>query len=230
MTDPDLSNDKLFMLWARVAERGDPDPGGGTAYALDTACPACGTGAKQISPLRLKRRDLPTGKPIAQTFRCWKLLHDSVVRVLKKEFDVAKDLTPVEDAKTGARLPFWQLRPMFVMPPMAPETKGMQIEGQCPTCRRDGHYGSDLEPAYRLDAATLAALPPLSQTWECFGLSIREDRQVLMDGIMRGQLAGFAVPKMLARGDVCAALRRCIPRPQMLTFEPVLLLRGKPVK
>lgn len=229
MDDPDLQPNSLFSLWCHLAERGDPDPGGGTEYSLDTACNSCGTGARQTSPLRLKRGDAKPDRPMAQTLCGWLLLNDSVVKPLKREFDIAGDLTKVEDVKSGERLPFWQLRPKFVMPRTAPETEGMITNKQCPKCRRDGYFHTverDLTLAYKLDASTSASLPLLAQTWECFGNSIREDRKEVVDGVTLSYVAGFAVPQVLARGDVCAALRRLIG-PSVLSFHPVVLLKGK---
>lgn len=215
---------ELFRLIARVRERGDPDPGGGTAYALNAACPACGTGARQISPLRLLRSDLPkANKLISQTYCNWILLNDRVTDPMREQFDVAGDLISVEDGKKGGRFPYWQIRPRFVMPRMAPETKHIVAENfQCPHCKRDGYaedWAPGLEPvqiAYRLDRKTQAKLPALAQSWECFGRSVRVPKT-------SDDLVGFAVPLTLARGDVCEFLRRFIPARQ-LEFEPVRIL------
>lgn len=225
MNDPDLSPKMLFHLWCHVPERGNPDPSGGTEYSLASGCPACGTGARQISPLRLNASDVKGDKPMAQTLCNWLLLHSSVVTILKRELDVAQDLIRVEDAKSGKALPYWQIRPAHVMPHMAPGSKGFRIDKQCRKCHRDGFFHDldcDLALAYKSDRSTRSSLPPLSQSWECFGNSIREDRKEVVEGVTLSYVAGFAVPQVLARGDVCAVLRRFV-KPAALTFHPVAM-------
>ena len=222
-----LDPSNYYVVLGNVASKGGTDPRDGTAYVLDkTACSACGTGARQVSGLRLKKSDLPAKSAIGLTFSDWILIRDDVVKKLVDRFAVKDDFRQVEERRSEEPLAFWQLKPTFTMPALAPETTGVSTEGQCKVCRRDGHFGTTEMPytfAYRMSKKERAKLPVLASTWECFGTSRREAVVAPPDKPWLGRVVGFATPHVLARGDVCAALAEMVGA-KRVRFEAVVFL------
>ena len=66
----------------RTAERAHPGPRCGTRYDLSNACPLCGTGAIQVSPLFLNPAGVPGKGHIFQTVDHEKLVSLQLAQAL----------------------------------------------------------------------------------------------------------------------------------------------------
>lgn len=214
----DLRQAQLLVLQVTRAPRGEGGPRHGTSYDMASACPACGTGAEQLTPLRLWPSDVTaTGRATAlQTLDREILLSAPVALVLTRAGVEGSELVQAESPR-GSALPWVQLRPRRSLPAMDPLTRGVLVESQCPACRRDGHFGSStipMEIVYR--GIDVAALPSILRSWECFGNS------VVREPFARSVLAH---PLILVKPLVMEALKGVKVRG--LAFTPVRVLNGQ---
>jgi hypothetical protein len=87
--------------------------------------------------------------------------------------------------QTGHILPFYQITSDYYFPKLLPVSKGIQTENQCPTCKRDGHYGvlirnhdnsrniwAPLEFVYKLNNKSVLEKTDVFYTWEHYGMSM----------------------------------------------------------
>ena len=199
-TFQELESSPLVLLIARGKPRGLGGPSCGTTYDLSRGCPRCGTGAPQVSPLLVNRSDAPKRSNVWPT--------------LGSELLLASDLSSALDGATGVEmrqarscgdsgpLPWFQLIPLYELPPMSPTTVGIEqsdryrTQSPCPRCRRDGFFftGGIFAIRYDLD---LADVPDVSHTFEHFG------RSVLREPLSE---SNFAQPMPVVRGSVYARL------------------------
>jgi hypothetical protein len=183
----------------------------GTAYSLESACPACGTGAAQVGPLRLPRFDAPRAE-IFSTLDDEVLVAPPLAARLREAG--VRSLGPVIGASSDAPLPFEQLLPEGVLPRFSPETTGVVRERPCPVCDRDGHFGVPRVPLQLAYAALPTALLErhVLATFERFGNS--RLRTPLRDSV-------FAAPVYVVSSRVADVLRTAGAR--AAGFEPVRL-------
>jgi hypothetical protein len=171
-TSEELQQSELLELGVARGDRGEIGPKYGTEYDMSTGCPACGTGAVQISPPRLSRSKLPTKGRMASTFGGGYLIEHTLAIDLSILLRSTEDLRQVEDRRTLEKLPWWQIHPRYTMPRMHESTSGITTDkDQCKVCRREGYFNVrewPLEPVYRRSELP-DTLPDLANSWECFG-------------------------------------------------------------
>jgi len=112
-------------------------PYGGSEYSLVNACSVCGTGAECVGPHILPgiRR---AWKGVLVTLDLEILIPDELAGALKT---IGEDfLRDVVRPKSGERIPYYELMPQGILPRFSAQTKGYEIEAQCPACKRDGHF------------------------------------------------------------------------------------------
>lgn len=176
-TGAELRSFRLLSLFVTSAEKGLGGPSFGTTFELADACPACGTGARQSSPLLLDGRETPPRGSLFQTLDSEILVSSPVAEALHNSRLSGLSLQQARDRRTGEPIPWHQLLVAYELPPWHPDTVGFEQEHQCPECRRDGHFhtvGHPLEIAY--PAAALEEAPDVAWTCERFGNSVlRED-------------------------------------------------------
>jgi hypothetical protein len=186
----------LLRLIVRRPEMGLGGPSYGTRFDLSVACRVCGTGAVQTSPLIVAASEIAQTGDIAQTLDGEILVSLSLADALGRERLSGIELRPVVAHRTGREVPWRQLVAKATMPPLAAETVGVVRERPCPTCGRDGFFGTVTRPeelVYSLrDMAGTADLDVVA-TWERFGNS------VLRDPI---ESSHFASPLILAKPRV----------------------------
>ena len=166
----DLRSAPLVRLIVRRKEEGYGGPTYGTTYDLAEACPTCGTGAIQTSPLRLDPTQIPESGAIFETLDGELLVSRAVARELGGLTGV--ELNQAETAG-GGRMDWFQVIPLAHMPRMASSTKGLRRWKPCSTCDRDGYFeGTEpLEAAYRAHNLP-EELHDFYSTWERFGKSV----------------------------------------------------------
>ena len=199
----------LYMhVWIHNTPNGHPREG--TTYDERSACPECGDGLRQTSPLRLKNKEVPKPGALLGGIRDQVLVHESLAAELCVARLTGACLEPVLDA-AGTPLPWRQLVVHESMPPMTLATRGVvrgrgSAEGPCVRCGCDGYIDSGADPfvpAY--DAASLDDLPDFALTAERFGTGAW----------------GTA-----AHGQRHLATRRIIVRPAVYTFFRERKVRG----
>ncbi len=176
----DLEAAEYLVVWVTRAEKGNTGLKHGTEYDLSTGCLECGTGARQVSSLRINASALPKKGQVTHTYSHEVLVHETLATELKIDLRSDRGLRQVEDHRTREKLPWWQILPDTYMPPLAPQTKGMtgwglRAEGEgCGYCRRDGFGGGGFEPfepVYRMTESERAGLPDFVFTHEHYGVS-----------------------------------------------------------
>jgi hypothetical protein len=209
-TEKELRAAKLLYMhvWIHNAPNGHPREG--TSYDDSEACPECGDGLRQVTPLRLKNKEVPKAGAVLGGIRDQVLVRDALACEMISAGLTGVALEPVLDA-TGQAIPWRQLVVERSMPPMTLATRGVvrgrgSAEGPCSRCGCDGYFDSGADPfvpAY--DAAALDELPDFALTAERFGTGAW----------------GSAV-----HGQRHLASRRIIVRPSVYTFFRERKVRG----
>jgi hypothetical protein len=196
--EEDIRAAALVVLVVRRPEKGHGGPRYGTEFDLSGACARCGTGAVQRGPLVVKPSELAKGGDVALTYDHEVLLSPRLADALRSRGLPADALRPVRGRK-GEAVEWVQLLPIFELPPVAPETRGLVRERPCPVCRRDGFYvdaQAPLELVYPRAAVDPASFPGAALTWERFGTS-------RIDGPADGR--GFASPLVVMTSSLADA-------------------------
>jgi hypothetical protein len=173
-TKAEIEASPLLWLTIRTRERAAGGPQYGTAYDLAKGCPQCGTGAVQISPLRLNPSEIPKKGVIFQTFDDERLVSPGLARVLSEAQITGLELRRAHSYTGLANLPWAQLIAPTELPLMASSSKGILREDPCPLCGRDGYFNDAYTPTeieYDNDQVVLDALPDVVHTYEHFGNS-----------------------------------------------------------
>ena len=163
----------LYMhVWIHNAPNGHPRDG--TLYDDSDACPECGDGVRQISPLRLKNKEVPKPGALLGGIRDQVLVHESLACEICTAALSGVKFEPVLDA-AGNALAWRQLMVTASMPPMTLATRGVvrgrgSAEGPCTRCGCDGYFDSGADPfvpAY--EGSALDDLTDFALTAERFG-------------------------------------------------------------
>lgn len=167
----DLLQAPLLWLSVTTAPRGDPQ-----RYATfdSTGCPRCGTGSKQIGPLRMSSKVFPAHRSVGQTLTGEVVISQELFDVLTNSIGPTNALRQVIAHSTCETLPWWQICPDYILPSLASSTTGIVKEGACSVCNRDGHFHSGavpFKPVYLVDQINNYSYSDYAATYECFGNS-----------------------------------------------------------
>ena len=166
------------LLYLRVHGPGQDrhHPRADTSYDDSKACPQCGAGLLQTSPLRVRKTELPK-LALATGAADEVLLHESVADVVASAPLRGISFRPVLD-KDGAEVPWRQLVVEETMPPMILSSRGMTrgrsgLERPCGRCSRDGWFDAMSDPFIPAYArSVLDTMPDAAWTHELFGAGI----------------------------------------------------------
>lgn len=145
----------------------------GTMFDLSNACPVCGTGGKQTSPLFVDREDLRNlkGSRAGETYRGDVFVDERLAEELKRIGATGLTLGEMYAEfreKRMVKLPWKQLLAARTLPPMSPRTTGFsRVEDSCKVCLRDGYGGTSQEPlrvVYR--SSDLREVDDVNFSWE----------------------------------------------------------------
>lgn len=209
----------LEVYSVRPADKGSVGPKYGTEYDMSHACPLCGTGAIQTSPLYLNPSEIPRKGAIFQTYDHEKLVSLEVANALKSAGVTGLELRPAKSYKAPVELPWVQLLAHEQLPPMSPASKGILRENPCPLCGRDGYFGSAHEPMeieYNADQVAIDSLPDVVHTYEYFGKSRLE---------VPFTNSYFARPLLLVKPKVFKVLRQ--QKVRGVEFVPVSIIEAQ---
>jgi hypothetical protein len=171
-TEEELDRARLLLMelsWSRSIRGGFAF---GTDYDLSSACPSCGSGARQTSALFVngddlhKVRDRRVGMALSR--------QGIVDRGIAKELELT-GITGlcigemfVARARGGKdKLPWKYFSAARTLPPMSPATTGFTRKAGCDRCHRDGYFFEAQEPTrivYR--EADLRDIDDVNLSWE----------------------------------------------------------------
>lgn len=199
------------------------DSGGceyGTTYDLSSACPHCGTGAVQTSPLMVALTELPKKALICDTCLGEVLVAEKLADGLREGDVSGLELRQARLYGNDEPLPWFQMISYHELPRMSQETKGIVRDVHpgfgCTVCERDVFASSGngpVEIAYDRSEVGPDEIPDVVHTWECFG------RSVIADDPVRKLVQGFASPLMLVKPKVYDIFRKL--RVKRMRFWPV---------
>lgn len=208
-TARELSAARLLhmFVWIHHSHQGHPRPE--VEYDEAAACPGCGAGLKQLSPLVLATKEIPKSGVLGSVDD-EVLVHDSLAEDMQTANLTGFRLAEVLDQQ-GCRLPWKQLMIDSAMPPMIAAARGLVRgrtgpEAPCARCASDGWFDSVSEPflpAYV--GESLLEIPDFARTAERFGTG------------------NWANP---VHGKRSLASRRLIVRPVVYAFFRARKIRG----
>jgi hypothetical protein len=172
-TDAEIEKAALARVRVDRAPVGQGGPRHGTEYDLTSACPKCGTGAVQTSCLSLRRSEIPTSGDVFEALTGEILVSPSVAGRLRKAGAPAGELQAACEAGTKTELDWVQLLPHTELPRLDVKASGLEVEDQCPKCRRDGYFmrpDRPFRPTFT-EALDPKELPIVARSWEHFGNS-----------------------------------------------------------
>jgi hypothetical protein len=173
-TERELRAAPLLHMVAWVHVTGERAPRPDTCYDLTRACPACGAGTQTISPLILRRAELPRRPPLGTVSGTTLVFHDELVDAVATAGLTGFAFVRALD-RSGHPLSWHELRVEHVLPPMTVASTGLVrgktgAEAPCGRCGRDGFF-DDAEHAFAptYPRTALNGLPDIAATYEHFG-------------------------------------------------------------
>jgi hypothetical protein len=115
----ELREAPLLRLVVTRAPRGIGGPTHGTKYDLSAACPNCGAGARQVSPLVMAASEVPRSAPIFETMSGEQLVSGALKETIDAIAPTGLKLRQAVEASTRSSLPYYQLRAAEELPPEA---------------------------------------------------------------------------------------------------------------
>lgn len=178
-TDEELDRARLLLLDSIWLDQIPEGIAFGTTYDLPSACPACGSGARQTSAAYIdgQELDILQGHRVGVTTARQCLVDSGLARELELVGISGlslRDVFALMRDGSKVKLPWKQLSAARTLPPMAPSTIGVSRgEEGCDQCHRDG-YGIDLEQPMRIvyRQADLRAIDDVNLTWENLGRGV----------------------------------------------------------
>ncbi|MBV6462386.1 MAG: hypothetical protein HJHJAOHD_02535 [Flavobacteriales bacterium] len=130
---------KFFIVTYTGKPLGESGENCGTEYTFESACIVCGTGAKIHGHLKTKKIS-KIKKGLFQTVDGDNLISENLYSKLRKKKIQIDNLNKVIDSQNN-KLPFYHLYSNYCFP-KAIVTKGLLVENQCQTCKRNGYFNS----------------------------------------------------------------------------------------
>jgi hypothetical protein len=166
----------LLLMQVRKVAFGNGGPKYGTKFDLSDACPLCGSGAKQISSLRVRPSDLKGKAGIVNSSDYDYLFSENLVG---SSFEnIKSQFRQVKSSIDGSFLPWWQLLPQIHLPYFEASSLGILRENHCHICNRDGYFHDafcPIELKYDKNKITENNISAINFTSELFGNSVIKD-------------------------------------------------------
>ena len=141
-TETEINNARWFQMF-RTRHFEPTGEECGTVYDESSACPICGSGAKQLSPLKLKRSSIPKAD-MAETI-AWgdeTIVSERFVEMVKDNNLKGMDFEPViSSANRGQKLNYYQVRPQYYLDFSEKSVFGQDpfnLSGEFPGCTLEG--------------------------------------------------------------------------------------------
>ena len=180
-TDEELDQAPLIVMSHRTDHEVFGGPRMGTKYDMASACPTCGTGARQTSALMIDGEGLATleGLRAASTYYSDILVDEALAEELEDSGATGlsfRSVYAVMEDKRQVKLRWRQMCAAHTLPPMSPRSTGVErwAPGDergcaCTSCGRCGFSSISNDPArlvYR--AQDLSGAEDVNTTWEWF--------------------------------------------------------------
>jgi len=167
--------DNARLLWLSPTSDCEVDGGSefGTMYDLSAACPRCGAGARQTSPLFFDGNEDQVSK--LKGHRAGRTYRDEVFidELLAVEIDalapkglLLHQVYALQPDKRQAKILWKQLSAERILPPMSPLTTGIDRPYPCPICPRSGYWDGVPTPRIVYRARDLEDAGDVNITWE----------------------------------------------------------------
>lgn len=141
-TETEINNAEWFQMF-RTRHFEPTGEECGTVYDESSACPICGSGAKQLSPLKLKRSSIPKAD-MAESI-AWgdeTIVSERFVNMVKDNNLKGMDFEPViSSANRGQKLNYYQVRPQYYLDFSEKSVFGQDpfnLSGEFPGCTLEG--------------------------------------------------------------------------------------------
>ena len=141
-TETEINNAEWFLMF-RTRHFEPTGEECGTIYDESSACPICGSGAKQLSPLKLKRSSIPKAD-MAESI-AWgdeTIVSERFVNMVKDNNLKGMDFEPViSSANRGQKLNYYQVRPQCYLDFSKKTVFGQtpfNLSGEFPGCTLEG--------------------------------------------------------------------------------------------
>ena len=172
-TARELSAARLLHMFVWIHHSHEGHPRHGVEYDDTNACPGCGDGLRQLSPLIISEKEIPKSGMVG-SIDDDVIVHDSLAEEMDASGFSGVRFGEVTDAK-GYRLPWRQMLVEHAMPPMIAAARGLirgraGAEAPCTSCGCDGWFDAPAEPfvpAYVGESVVL--MPDFARTSERFG-------------------------------------------------------------
>jgi hypothetical protein len=228
-TDDELRAFPLLIIGVDQEPIQGGGPEDGTEFELSHACPRCGTGAVQTSPLMIGIQGLPKKVLACETALGDILVAEPLAKTMREEEISGLELRQAHFYRNNEPLPWWQMISDYCMPKMSAATRGVKLslsdyverpdfvipaQPPCSLCGRDGRFGIPEEPVQMVYSAKDVSpdeIPDVVHSWECFGQSIKDPPA--------GQDPRYAQPVMMVKPNVLDVFRRL--RVKHSCFTPV---------
>ena len=172
-TARELSAARLLHMFVWIHHSHEGHPRNGVEYDDSGACPGCGDGLVQKTPLIIAEKEIPRSGLVG-SIDDDVIVHDSLADEMTAGGFTGVRFGEVVDAK-GHRLPWRQMMIEHAMPPMIAAARGLirgraGAEAPCTSCGCDGWFDAPAEPfvpAYVGESVVL--MPDFARTAERFG-------------------------------------------------------------
>jgi hypothetical protein len=171
-TDEELDSARLLLMWPNYECEIDGGIRRGVTFDLSEACRACGTPARQTSPMFIEGEQIPKleGHRAGATYVELPLVDERLAAELEESGATGlyfRSVYAVMEDGRQVKLRWKQLCAKRSLPPMSPLTTGIEPYGECKVCKRNGYTRSSEAPTrivYR--ASDLADTDDVNMTWE----------------------------------------------------------------
>ncbi len=171
-TEEELESARLLLMKGNRQCEIDGGVEMGMTYDLSGECPACGTSAKQTSPVFVDGEEIGNleGQRASETYGWDIIVDERLAQELERAYATGlffREVYAVWRDKRTLKLPFRQLCAVRTLPPMSPSTTGLVRERACEVCFRNGYFRTRAEPTrivYR--ASDLRDVDDVNMSWE----------------------------------------------------------------
>ncbi len=179
-TEEELDSARLLLMHPNRRAEINGGVKWGVTYEMEGACPACGTGARQMSAMFVDGEQLGelTGHRAGATYHNHYLVEDGLAAELASIGATGLAFHSVYAVMPDGRqvkLRWKQLCAERTLRPMSPRTTGLTRERACEVCRRNGYFRMDEEPTrivYR--ASDLRDVDDVNLSWENYWFAVLE--------------------------------------------------------
>ena len=184
-TETEINNAEWFLMF-RTRHFEPTGEECGTIYDESSACPICGSGAKQLSPLKLKRSSIPKAD-MAESI-AWgdeTIVSERFVNMVKDNNLKGMDFEPViSSANRGQKLNYYQVRPQCYL-----DFSKKTVFGQTPFNLSGEFPGCTLEGVQPDGTLVKKVIPP--EIYKCpngdnMGLCLLTEAYIKSDSVLNG--------------------------------------------